>query len=104
MTDVYKRQYDAECKVTVSDDVTVIGITLSDASCIIKAGETKQLTATVLPADATNKNVTWKSSDTSVASVSDSGVVSAIASGKTEITATTEDGNRIACLLYTSCR
>lgn len=88
--------YDAECKVTVSDDVTVIGITLSDASCIIKAGETKQLTATVLPADATNKNVTWKSSDTSVASVSDSGVVSAIASGKTEITATTEDGNRIA--------
>ena len=53
------------------------------------------LTATVLPADATNKAVTWTSSDTSVATV-DNGAITPLEEGNTTITATTVDGNKTA--------
>lgn len=74
----------AECTITVSVDVE--SITLDKTSLELAVGETEQLTATVKPDDATDKNVTWTSSDESVAKV-DNGKVTAIKSGKATITA-----------------
>ena len=57
-------------------------------------GDTETLTATVAPNDATDKSVTWTSSDTSVATVSNTGLVTAEASGTATITVKTTDGNK----------
>jgi hypothetical protein len=71
--------------------VAVTGITLdkTEASMIV-GGETLTLTATVAPDDATDKTVTWTTSDASVATVAD-GVVTAVAAGTATITATSND-------------
>jgi uncharacterized protein YjdB len=53
-----------------------------------------QLTATVLPEDANNKNVTWSSDNENVETVSDNGLVTAISAGNATITVTTEDGDK----------
>lgn len=85
------------CAVTVSQStVSVTGVSLDKSSTTMSAGETKQLTATVYPANATNKTVTWSSSDTSVATVSSSGLVTAVAAGLATITVTTSDGGYTA--------
>lgn len=84
----------ASCEVTVNINYPVQGISLNhDAKTFTKAGETLQLTATIYPDSATNKNVTWKSSDKTVATVDESGLVTAVGNGTADITATTEDGN-----------
>ena len=74
----------AECAVTVI--VPVSSITLDKTILSLAVGETIQLTATVKPDNATDKNVTWTSSDESVAKVAD-GKVTALKAGKTTITA-----------------
>ncbi len=73
--------------------VSVTGVTLSPTSISLNIGETSQLTATVSPSNATNKNITWSSSNNSVATVSNSGLVSAVSQGNATITVTTVDGN-----------
>ena len=84
----------ASCEVTVNINYPVQGISLNhDAKNFTKAGETLQLTATIYPDSATNKTVTWKSSDEKVATVDESGEVTAVGNGTANITATTEDGN-----------
>lgn len=80
--------------------VSVTGVTLNASSGTLTEGETVTLVATVLPSNATNKNVTWKSSNNSVATVT-GGVVSAISEGTATITATTEDGNFTASYALT---
>ena len=78
----------ATCTVTVKKKViAVTGITLNPTSVTITVGETATLTATVSPADATDKTVTWSSSDAKIATVKD-GTVTAVAAGTTKITAT----------------
>lgn len=72
--------------------VDVTGIAVNPASASINAGLTTQLSASVQPSNATNQNVTWSSSNTSVATVNTSGLVTAIAAGTATITATTQDG------------
>ena len=82
-----------------SQDVQIISpsaVSLNKTSTTLRAGDTETLIATVLPADATNKNVTWTSSNTSVATVSSSGVVTAKAAGTVTITATAGDGGKTA--------
>ena len=74
----------AECTVTVSVDVA--SVTLDKTSIELAEGETATLTATVKPDDATDKNVTWSSSDESIAKV-DNGKVTAIEAGSVTITA-----------------
>ena len=64
-------------------------------------GATTQLTATVEPGNATNKNVTWSSSDTSVATVDANGLVTAVANGTATITVTTEEGGLTATATIT---
>lgn len=73
--------------------VAVTGVSVSPTSASIGVGGTQQLTATVSPANATNKNVTWTSNNTSVATVNASGVVTGVAAGNATITVRTEDGN-----------
>ena len=72
--------------------VNVTGITLSQTEAAMTVGgETLTLTATVAPDDATDKTVTWTSSDPTVATVAD-GVVTAVAAGTATITATATNG------------
>ena len=71
--------------------VNVTGVTLDPTELTLTVGDKETLTATVAPADATNKSVTWESDNTSVATVAD-GVVTAVAEGTCTITATTVDG------------
>ena len=69
-------------------------VTLSQTRVTLtSAGETIQLTATVLPENANDKSVTWSSSNTNVATVSKTGLVTAVANGTATITATTNDGS-----------
>ena len=82
------------------DPVQATGVTLDKTLASVKQGKTLTLTATVAPANATNKNVTWSSNNTSVATVSD-GVVTGVAPGTAEITATTVDGNHTASCTVT---
>lgn len=80
-------------KVTIGE-VSIIeptGITLDKNELTIKVGKTATLTPTIEPADATNKNVTWSSSDETVATVSD-GVVTGVKAGTATITAKTANG------------
>ena len=79
-------------KETCIARVSATGVTLSDNSITINRFETYTLSATVLPNNATNKNVTWSSSDSTIATVDSNGVVSSVASGSATITVTTVDG------------
>lgn len=78
----------------IGDKKAVEQITLSHTSLTIFKGETAELTVTVTPSDATNKNIIWSSSDTNVATVQN-GIITAIASGTATITATAEDDSSI---------
>ena len=71
-------------------------ITLNKTSATLVKGASLQLKATVTPADAADGMVTWKSSNTSVAKVSSSGLVTAVAKGTATITVTTKDGSKTA--------
>lgn len=76
--------------------IPVTSITLNQTSASLKKGETLTLTATVAPSDAANKSVTWSSGNTSVATVSTSGVVTAVGEGTAVITVKTADGGKTA--------
>ncbi len=80
----------ATCEVTVTQPVT--GVTLDQTSLTLTEGDSETLSATVEPSNATNQNVTWSSSDPSVATVAN-GVVTAVGAGTATITVTTEDGD-----------
>ena len=81
--------------IVVSDSspviISVTGVDVSPATASIEIGATTTLTATVSPSNATNKSVTWSTSASSVATVSN-GVVTGVSAGTARITATTADG------------
>lgn len=76
--------------------VSVTGVSLNKTSLSLVEGGSESLTATVSPDNATNKAVSWKSSDTGVATVDGSGKVTAVKAGSTTITVTTTDGGKTA--------
>lgn len=83
-----------------ASNVAVTGITLQD-SASVNTGDTVKLTAAVIPSDATNASVTWKSSDDSIASVAYDGTVTGKKAGQAKITATSVDGNKTATCVVT---
>jgi uncharacterized protein YjdB len=83
---------------TVKVTVPVTGVSFTDSSLTLKTGTTATLVAKIEPSDATVKTVTWSSSDTSVATVSSSGLVTPKAEGTATITATTADGSKTATI------
>ena len=76
--------------------IAVSSVKLNKTSVTLDIGETVELTATVSPENATNKTVTWSSSNTSVATVTD-GKVTAIAVGSATITAKSNNGLNVTC-------
>ena len=73
--------------------VATTGVTLNKETLSLNTGESETLIATVSPDNATNKTVSWKSSDSTVATVDNNGKVTAVKKGTATITVTTEDGN-----------
>ena len=93
----------ATCTVTVTEPaapVAVTGVTLNKNNTSIYTGRTETLTATIQPADATNKAVTWTSDNTGVATVNN-GVVTGVSVGSATITAKTADGGFTATCTVT---
>ena len=88
----------ATCKITVKKPVPPTGIIVSPSSMNINIGDTKTLSYSLTPTDATT-TVTWKSDNTSIATVSSSGLVKGIAEGKTTIRATTSNGLSSTCIV-----
>ena len=74
----------------------VTGVTLDQTDLTLFTGQSEQLTATVTPDNATNKNVTWSSDNETVATVDANGNVTAVAAGTATITVTTADGSHTA--------
>lgn len=92
---------DAHVKVGEAATVAVTGVTVSPATSTVAVGATRQLNPTVSPADATNKAVTYSSSDTSKATVNSSGLITGVAAGTATITTTTVDGGKTATTALT---
>ena len=89
--------HQAACSVTVSNyAVSVTGVSLNKSSAGLVVSETEDLTATITPYNATNQKIVWNSSNTTVATVSAGGVVTAKNIGTTTITVTTDDGSKTA--------
>ena len=85
----------ATCKITVTNPVVkVTKVTLNKTTASVVKGKTLTLKATVTPTNATNKNVTWRSSNTKIATVDGNGKVTAVAAGTATITCTAADGSR----------
>ena len=95
------RSYGLSVRPVYGDFISVESISLNKSSLSITEGETSQLSATVMPANATEKTVTWTSSNTSVATVSSAGVVTAVSAGSATITAWANDGLHSATCLVT---
>lgn len=83
-----------------SGPISVTSVTLDKETASLEVGGTVQLVETVLPANATNKNVTWSTSSSSVATVTN-GLVTAVGSGTATITVTTVDGNKTDTCIVT---
>ena len=84
-----------------SNVVSVTGVTLNKTSLTLNKGASETLTATVSPSNATNKSVTWSSSNTSVATVDSNGKVTAVSAGSTTVTVKTNDGGKTATCAVT---
>ena len=86
------------CNVTVTSnpepggEINVSQISISPSSATLAVGGTRQFSVTITPANATNQEVSWSSSNTSVASVNSEGLVTAKAEGQATITVTSKDG------------
>lgn len=76
----------------VTDPVAVTGVTLTPSSATVNINGKVQLTATILPADATNKNVSWSSDNTSIATVTTNGLVQGVSAGTVTVSVVTADG------------
>lgn len=91
-----------KCYMATVPEVEVASISLDKTSVSLKATETQKLVATVNPTNATNKKISWTSSNTSVATVSADGVVTAVSVGETTITATSNNGKTATCKVTVS--
>ena len=80
----------------IDTTVSVTSVSLHPATLTLTVGDTGNLTPTLLPENATNRNVTWSSSNAAIANVTAQGVVNAVSPGTATITVRTVDGGREA--------
>lgn len=106
----YKKAFDATVDKNLSDiasepvdveefttlPISVTGVTLDKETAELEEGATLQLKASVAPANATDKAITWKSADTATVTVGSTGKVTGIKAGEVTITATTDDQGKTA--------
>lgn len=85
--------YTATCAITVGDKVAVTGLSIDASGLNMLKGDNRTILATITPSNASEKTIEWTSSDISVATVSENGVVTAVGSGEAVITAVTRDGS-----------
>ena len=91
----------ASCTVTcIQSEIPVTSVTLNKSTTTIYLGKSESLTATVLPTNASNKTLTWTSSNANAATVTNAGVVIARNVGETTITARTQNGVTGKCIVY----
>lgn len=100
-TNTYYDQEIYSMNGTKPTEVSVTSVSLNKSTLDIKVGETATLTATINPTNATNKNVTWKSDNTQIATVDTAGKITAIKEGTAKITVKTKDGNYTATCIVT---
>ena len=81
--------------------LSVTSITLDKTELSLYTGDSETLTATIEPDNATNQNVTWSSSDETIATVDNNGTVTAVGAGEATITVTTENGCKTATCIVT---
>lgn len=101
MKDGQQQFYLDEDNTKEPQEVAVTGVTVSPTTATIDVGATRSLAANIAPSDAANKNVIWSTSNATIATVSNTGVVTGVASGSATITATTEDGGFTAASTIT---
>jgi cephalosporin-C deacetylase-like acetyl esterase len=101
MIDSRQVQTSSDMYKTSTTNIPVTGVVLLPATLTLSAGSSQQLAATITPANASNKNVTWTSSDTNVATVNSLGLVTSVAPGTCNITVTTQDGEKTAIAAIT---
>ena len=96
--------FTATIQITVKDKPTTVpveSVKIDQGNLSIEVGETVKLTATVSPSDATNKSVTWASSNQAIATVDAAGLVTGKSAGTAIITVTTEDGSKTDSIAVT---
>lgn len=89
----------ASCKINVTKEETIVHvekIELNKTQKTVQVGDTTNLIVSFTPSNASNKNIKWESSDTSVATITEAGVITAVKEGKTIIKAISEDGDKQA--------
>lgn len=97
-----KFEFKKKAETPTPSVVAVTGVSLDKTTAkLTEKGQTVELKATVAPANATNKNVSFKTSDANVATVDAKGKVTAVANGTATITVTTEDGSKTATCTVT---
>lgn len=87
--------------ISLGPTISVESVSLDKATLNLSIGISSTLLATVLPENATNKSVSWSSSNTSVATVSSNGIVTGVGAGTATITVTTSDGGKTATCTVT---
>ena len=93
----------ANCNVTVKE-IPATGVTLNVTTASVYIGESVNLTASVTPANASDKTITWTSSNTEIATVDETGKVTGVELGKATITATTKNGISASCEVTVNLR
>ena len=88
--------FSARCSVVVNPFVEIDTVSIAGATTSVLVNGTLPLTAVITPAEATNKNVQWSSSDTAIATVDADGVVTGVSNGTATITVTSVRGNKTA--------
>ncbi|MDT9683421.1 Ig-like domain-containing protein [Streptomyces sp. TRM76323] len=83
------------------EGISVSGISLDKTANTIKVGDSVTAIATITPDNATNKNIVWDSSDKSVVTVDSNGKYTGVKAGTSDVSATTEDGSRVAVATIT---
>ncbi|MBU2951016.1 family 16 glycosylhydrolase [Tamlana agarivorans] len=73
--------------------IKVTGVTLSNSNLSLNVGDSKTLSATILPQNASNKNVTWSAGNTAIISINQNGQIQALKDGTTTVQVKTTDGN-----------